>query len=87
MLVNYWWNPAPEYLGSAADALTHAILSIKDLSPQQRRAWQALFEQYVFDSPEGGLDHIPGQALGRLGDIDAMTARRLRAELLNKLRQ
>ena len=87
VLVNYWWNPAPDYLGSAADALTHAILSIKELSPEQRKAWRALFDYYVFEPPGQGLDHIPEQARGRLGTIDATAARRLRAELLNKLRQ
>jgi hypothetical protein len=62
-------------------------LSIKELSPGQRAAWRELFEYYVFDQPGDGLDHIPEQARGRLGTIDATTARRLRAELLNKLRQ
>jgi ribosomal protein L16 Arg81 hydroxylase len=87
VLVNYWWNPAPDNLGSAADALTHALMAIKDLSPEQRAAWRELFDYYVFDQPAHGLDHIPEQARGRLGTIDATTARRLRAELLNKLRQ
>lgn len=87
VLVNYWWNPAPDYLGSAADALTHALMAIKDLSPEQRAAWRELFDYYVFNPPDHGLDHIPEPARGRLGTIDANTARRLRAELLNKLRQ
>lgn len=87
VLVNYWWNPAPDYLGSPADALTHALMSIKGLSPEQRAAWRGLLDHYVLNPPEHGLEHIPEQARGRLGKIDASTARRLRAELLNKLRQ
>jgi hypothetical protein len=87
VLVNYWWTRSPAYLGSPADALTHAILGIKSLSPEQRQAWKTLFDHYVFDPPEDALDHIPGKARGRLGDIDEKAARRLRAELLNRLKQ
>jgi hypothetical protein len=87
ILVNYWWDSTPAHLGSPADALTHAMMAIKELPPAQRQAWRALFDHYIFDPPEHGLDHIPESAMGRLGEIDETTARRLRAELLNRLKQ
>jgi hypothetical protein len=87
ILVNYWWDTAPAYMGSPADALTHAMLAIKDLPPAKRRAWQSMFNEYVFDQPADGLDHVPKGARGRLGKIDETAARRLRAELLNRLKQ
>ena len=87
VLVNYWWSTEPAYLGSAADALTHAMLAVKELPGAQRRAWQNLFNHYVFDPPRDPVDHIPEEARGRLGKIDEKTARRLRAELLNRLKQ
>ncbi|MEH6585163.1 MAG: cupin-like domain-containing protein [Halioglobus sp.] len=87
ILVNYWWTAAPAYLGSPADALTHAMLAIKELPPAQRNAWQSLFKEYVFDPPQGGTDHIVAGAKGRLGKITEPMARRLRAELLNRLKQ
>lgn len=83
VLVNYWWSTSPEFLGSPADALTHALLSIKSLPPAQRDAWRALFDYYVFEGESP--DHIPNDARGRLGEIDERAARRLRAELLNRL--
>jgi hypothetical protein len=87
ILVNYWWTPSPAFLGSPANALTHAMLAIKELAPEQRRAWQTLFNQYVFEQEDKDVTHIPASARGRLGEIDGTTARRLRAELLNNLKQ
>jgi ribosomal protein L16 Arg81 hydroxylase len=86
-LVNYWWSSTPDFLGSPADALTHAMMAVKELPPAQRQAWRALFDHYVFDPPEHGLDHIPEACRGRLGKVDETAARRLRAELLNRLKQ
>ena len=87
VLVNYWWNPLPQYLGYPADALTHAIFSIKELPVEQRRAWRAYFDYYVFGEPDNRLAHIPEDVRGRLDRIDELTARKLRAELLNRLKQ
>mgnify|MGYP001028626212 FL=1 len=87
VLVNYWWSREPAYLGSPADALNHAMLAIKELPLAQRQAWQSMFNQHVFEPPEGGTDHIAEHAKGRLGNIDEVMARRLRAELLNHLKQ
>ncbi len=85
VLVNYWLSPTPDFMGSPADALTHAIMAIKDLSKEQRQAWLEHFKYYVFAGGEHRLGHIPEPARGRLGDIDERTARSLRAELLNRL--
>ena len=85
VLVNYWLSRTPDFLGSPADALTHAIMAIKDLSWEQRQAWLEHFKYYVFADKDRGFDHIPEAAKGRLGDIDERTARSLRAELLNRL--
>jgi hypothetical protein len=87
VLINYWWNPLPDYLGYPADALTHAMFSIKELPREQRQAWRAYFDYYVFGESDDRLAHIPEKVRGRLDRIDEVGARRLRAELLNKLKQ
>ena len=66
LLFNYWWQDTPTYLGAPMDALKHAILSIKSLSVSERKAWQKLFNHYVFEHEQTQLDHIPTQALGML---------------------
>ncbi|MFY8274903.1 cupin-like domain-containing protein [Pseudoalteromonas sp. SSDWG2] len=84
-LVNYWWRSTPSYLGNPADALNHALLSIAQLPANQKQAWQNIFEQFVFNDDEDAHNHIPQQRKGTLGDIDPVQAKRLRAQLLNKL--
>lgn len=85
VLINYWWRPDEPFRGQPLDALNHAILSIRDLPAEQKQAFKALFDHYVFDSDAATAEHIPQDARGMLGDIDVNQARRILAELLQKL--
>jgi hypothetical protein len=88
MLLNHWWRNSLSYMGNPTDALHHAILSIRDLPPAQRRAWQQLFNHYVFEHKEEHFSHINKNAKGILASpIDELQARKLRANLQNKLRR
>jgi len=61
VLVNYWWNDAPNY-GAPHGALLHALLTIRDLPADQRGVWESMFQQLVFAAPERALAHLqPGQ--------------------------
>ena len=82
-LINYWWRQVEEFMGTPADALNHALLSIKDLPESQRKAWQNIFDYYVFNPRDNS--HIPSENKGSLAPIDDLTARKLRASLINKL--
>lgn len=84
VLVNYWWRTTPDYLGPPIHVLHHALLSLRDLPPEQKKAWRGILDHYIFneDTP---LDHIPTGSRGSLGELDADGARRLRALLLNRL--
>jgi len=44
-----------------------------------------VFDYYVFGPSERATAHLPEQARGVLGPLDEMTARQLRAMLLNLL--
>ncbi len=85
VLVNYWWRDSPAYMGNPMDALTHALLSLRDLPQAERDRWRSLFDHYVFDWESGRAAHIPAQGRGSLGPVDDAAARRLRAALLNRL--
>ncbi len=85
MLVNYWWLTQPGFLADPEDALTHAILSIKDLSAEQRKIWANIFDHYVFNHDEDTVAHIPEAQRGRLAPLNDLTARQLRRLLINKL--
>lgn len=84
-LINYWWRRSPAFMDSPANVLDYAMLALRDLPRAQRDAWRALFDFYVFESDERRAAHLPESRRGVLGPMDEITARRLRAQLLNKL--
>lgn len=85
LMVNYWWTAFPSYLGSPQDAFTHALMNIRSLPADERQHWKNLFDHYIFDSSPENFAHIPQEKMGMLGDMDEMTARRIRSQLLNRL--
>ena len=85
ILINHWWRNSPGYLAAPGDALLHAILSIRDLPDDQRKAWQSFFNHYIFEAGEGTSSHIPVGKRGALGELDDNSARKIRAILRNKL--
>jgi len=85
ILINHWWRQCPSFMGAPYDALLHAILNIRDLPKSQRDAWQKTFDFYVFDAKEENVRHIPEGRRGVVGELDEITARKIRATLRNKL--
>lgn len=85
LMVNYWWPAAGPAPGSALDALLHAVLALRPLPAEQRRAWAALFEHYVYGPSEAATAHLPSAQQGLLAPLDAALAQRLREQLLRSL--
>lgn len=85
ILINYWWNDAPAYTGSAMNVLYHALLSLRDKPEHEKAGWKHLFDYYIFGDAGRAAEHLPKQAQGVLGPLDDLTARQLRAKLINKL--
>lgn len=87
VLITHWWRDSPAYLGRPENALKLAILSLRSLPAEQRKAWKILFDYYIFEHNEGDLDHIPDEVKGMLTlPLDFAGAKKIRAELLNKLK-
>lgn len=84
-LVNYWWSSAPSFIPTPMHALYHALWTIRDRPEREKRAWQAVFDYYVFGDAQSAREHLPEQARGMLGPIDETRARQIRAMLINKL--
>lgn len=88
VLVTHWWRNSPAFMGSPNNALMLAMLSLRDLPREQRQAWRAHFDHYVFDHDNDDMDHIPEEAKGILSKpLSDIAARKLRAYLLNRLKQ
>ena len=85
VLVNYWWRQSPAYMSTPMNTLHHALLTIRELPPEQKQAWQGIFEHYVFNDDEETNAHIPEHARGFLAPLDDTLARKLRSMLLSKL--
>jgi len=85
VMINYWWNPTPEYVDTPETTLLHALLSLRDRPETEKRAWRALFDYYVFGPSARAGAHLPEQARGHLAPMDELKARKLRAQLLHRL--
>ena len=88
VLVNYWWKEREAARGtdSALNALLMALLDLRTLPAEQRRAWAAIFRHYVFEADGETAAHIPEAKRGVLGEISPELARQVRAFLAAKLR-
>lgn len=85
VLVNYWWRQSPDYMDTPMNALMVAMMTVRDLPPEQRAAWRALFDHYVFESGEHTTAHIPPAARHMLAPLDSDAVRSLRAQLLKRM--
>jgi len=83
--VNYWWNPAPEGLGSPYEALMLALMSLRGLPADQRRVWRMLFDHYIFQPNGDPVAHLPADVQGVLGPITPTQIGRMRATLIDAL--
>jgi len=84
ILMNYWWNTSAAFMDTPQNTLLHAILSLRDRPQAEKDAWKALFDYYVFGPADRSGAHVPETLRGVLGPLDEMSARRLRAQLLQR---
>lgn len=85
VMINYWWNEAPAFMDTPMLTLLHGVLSLRDRSPQEKAAWKAMLDYYVFDDRNVAGRHLPDHTLGALAPLDATQARRLRAQILKRM--
>ena len=85
VLVNCWWNAAPDFMDSPMTTLLHAMLALRDRPAHEKAAWRAMFDYYIFGDPAQPGAHLPPGARGPLAPLDATAARQLRALVMGKL--
>jgi hypothetical protein len=85
VLVNYWWRRTPRFMDSPMNALMLTLMTVRDLPPEQRVAWENLFRYYIFEADAETAAHIPAGARRVLAPLDEPAARELRARLLQRL--
>lgn len=86
VLYTHWWRESPAALGRPSNALLHAVMSLRSLSPEQRMAWRNVFDYYVFNYDSKSLDSIPEAARGPLNvPIDEEQIKKIRKTLVGRL--
>ena len=85
VLVNYWWDSARTDIGSPWDALMHGMMSLRTLPLDQRRAWRAMFDHYVFLANGDPGAHLAPDARGILSASSPQEVAQMRAAILAKL--
>jgi hypothetical protein len=85
VLVNYWWRQSPDYMDTPTNALMLALLTIRELPPAQRKAWQEVFRHYIFEADEQTVAHLPADARYALAPLTEDGARVLRGQLLKRI--
>jgi hypothetical protein len=85
VLVNYWWDAF-----ATADApsigLLLSLITIAERPLQERLAWKAFFDHYVFRSNGHPLAHLPKEQHGVLGPLQPDNYDKLRARVMHLLR-
>lgn len=88
LLANYWWDLIDRpWQGSPFKALTHAIMSVRDLPAHERDIWRTWFDHYVFGAGHDAVAHLPPQGRGALGEMTPETARNVKAYLMDELKR
>ena len=85
ILVNFWWDPAPA--GSPWEAMMHGFIGLRSLPPDQRRAWRAMFDRYVFLTDGDPGEHLPAEARGVLSATAPQDIAAMRRALLAALQR
>lgn len=80
ILINYWWDeaPAPQPGLAPIDTMVHAILAFSGLPENQRAAWRAMFDEFVFGGVPG---HVPEERRGIRGTLSEESKARVRRQL------
>ncbi len=81
ILVNYWWNEAPEGAGGGYDALLHAMLAYRHLPDDERQVWRMMFDHYIFCANGDPAEHLPDHAKGIMGPGTPQLFQRMRQML------
>ncbi len=85
-LVNYWWDAFSCGPDAPYTSLLLSLITIAERPLQERQAWKAFFDHYVFRSQGHPLAHLPDDQQGLLGPLKPDNYRKIRARVMNLLR-
>jgi hypothetical protein len=84
-LINFWWREGVPPLFTPLNALYHALITMKNLPPNELNAWRAHFDHYVFGDNGDPVGHLPEGARGILGKRTPELVARVKEMLIKAL--
>ena len=84
-LVNYWWDAFSAGPDAPYTSLLLSMITIAERPAEERPAWKAFFDHYVFRSDGHPLAHLPAEQHGLLGPLKENYGR-IRALVMHLLR-
>jgi hypothetical protein len=86
LLVNYWWDGFSSGPDAPLTAMMLAMIAIAERPEEERKAWRAFFDHYVFREEGHPLRHLPEEQHGILGPLAKGNYGRIRAMVMQMLR-
>jgi hypothetical protein len=86
VLVNYWWDAFAAGPDAPYTSLLLSLIAIAERPPEERKAWKAFFDHYVFRTQGHPLAHLPPAQHGLLGPLKPDNYRKIRAHIMRVLR-
>nr|WP_324259891.1 cupin-like domain-containing protein [Cellvibrio fontiphilus] len=89
-LMNYWWNGSSSRDAaspSPIDSLNLALLAMRDLTPEQRKAWRHMFDHYLFKQGTDPATYIPEHQQHLLGKLEPDYVRAVKDYFIEKLKK
>ena len=84
-LINFWWRDAEPPLLTPLNALYYAVITMRDLPPNELAAWRNMFDHYIFGDNGDPVEHLPQNARGLLGKRTPELVARVKKLLLDAL--
>lgn len=84
-MINFWWRDAEPPLLTPLNALYHAVITMKNLPPNEMAAWRVLFDHYIFGENGDPVEHLPESARGILGRRTPELVARVKKLLIDAL--
>jgi hypothetical protein len=84
-MVNFWWRDAEAPLLTPLNALYHAVITMKNLPPDELKRWRVMFDHYVFADNGDPVAHLPETARGILGKRTPELVARVKKLLIDAL--
>lgn len=85
-MVNYWWRDGPARMMTPLFSLLHALMTLHEMPGNEKAAWKAMFDHYVFEANGDPAAHLPAAARGVLGEHSPELIARLKEQLARALR-